>query len=82
LEALYTTHPFSRIYPVEGARPLVIIEPVGHLVVRNFEVVHRMIEARWEIVAQVEYDMWVNWGAVQALVFTDLPVKTHVAEVV
>lgn len=76
--------PALRQFTVEGARTFEITSTgVGaHVVLKDFDVKHRLLHDRWEFAATVMYDMWVDTTKMRAVKLTDLPVREFRAEVV
>jgi len=62
-------------FPVEGAMPLALLNPdfAGYLVPTSFDLKSREINGRWDVVAQMTYDLAIDLEYVQALTITDLP---------
>jgi hypothetical protein len=81
-QALLTTFGPQGKFLVEGALTTVLAASIGQMVLKNFDLKHRVLHDRWEFAATVEYDVWLNFNAIAALKFTGIPPRTHVAEIV
>ena len=82
---LYTAFlPFvPNLLPVEGVEPMGLIGKVGTLVVypEGYSIQAREVSARWEISAQLQYEMRVDVAKLYGLSVTDVPVEA-IAEIV
>lgn len=80
LDALPTQRNF---FVVERVESFVLSgHPCGGIIPRHFDLAHRFIHDRWEIAAKLEYDLLLDPNAVESIVFTNVPSRVHMGQVV
>lgn len=83
VQALYTKNPSSAAFPVEGAPTTGLNDKVGAIVIdpASYACRSREFHSRWEIVAKVEYVLWVDWTKIRTLNLDGVPTSGLSVEV-
>lgn len=65
----------ASVLPVESSISLGLLGKAGAIVAdpNTYECAGRELFGRWEVVAKMDYVLWVDWAEVRAFHFTDVP---------
>ena len=67
---------------VDGIQTMGLQGKVGAIILKGYDCKSREIFDRWETIARVEYELWVDWSRVASFTFLNQPVPEVIAEVV